>query len=188
MPRAMIEPWMTNWTELGAPMPSTTCSSCVRKSAPTAGGDDAADARPRATCRRARRPRSWAAGSCCPRRCPACRGSRRRGSRRRRRRGSRRRTSRPGSALTRMPAACAAAGLAPTATKRRPTTVVRISDATSTTIATNAMITVFGMPPSSSSAKRARPGVRRRRRGAARDLQDDAVQQRVHARASRRAA
>ena len=31
MPSAMITPWMTSWTESGAPMPSTTCSSCVRK-------------------------------------------------------------------------------------------------------------------------------------------------------------
>ena len=35
MPSAMIEPWITNWTDAGAPMPSTTCSSWVRKSAPT---------------------------------------------------------------------------------------------------------------------------------------------------------
>src|SRR3954470_891758 len=60
-------------------------------------------------------------------------------------------------ARTRTPAACAAAGLAPTATKRRPTIVARIVPATSR-IATTAMITTFGMPSVFSRAKRARAG------------------------------
>ena len=79
-----------------------------------------------------------------------------------------------------MPAARAAAGLVPTETKRRPTTVVRISSASST-IATTAMITVCGNPGRLREREAREARRRGRRRGAARDLQDDAGEQRVHA-------
>ncbi len=57
-----------------------------------------------------------------------------------------------------MPAARAAAGLAPTATKRRPGTVVLISTLTRIT-AIAATIAVFGIPSVLCPAKVARAGV-----------------------------
>src|SRR5207237_8964788 len=58
---------------------------------------------------------------------------------------------------TRMPAARAAAALAPAKTKRRPSTVVRTTTATATTV-TTATMTVFGIPKVFAIAKSANPG------------------------------